>query len=58
MQAGDVTEMAAKAICETLFGPYDAEEADRSPHSPSGQAREAAKVAIERVHIWWQSKRS
>ena len=54
----DVVEITAKAICETLFGPYDSEEADRSPHSPSGQAREAANAAIEQVHIWWQRKRS
>lgn len=58
MSPGDVTEMAAKAICETIFGLYDPEEADRSIHSPSGQAREAAKAAIEQVHIWWQNSRS
>lgn len=58
MQPGDVIDAAAKAICETLFGPYDAREAVRAPHSTSGQARQAAQAAVEQVHIWWQQKRS
>jgi hypothetical protein len=46
-----VVELTAKAICETLFGIYDPKEADGSIHSPSGQAREAAKAAIEQIPI-------
>jgi len=43
----EMIERVAKTICEALFGPYDNFEANEAFHSPSGQAREAAKEAIK-----------